>query len=201
MDFDNYLEETALGPLQRTEAEFMYSLIKMLKPNNIVEFGFFNGDSTLCLIEGSTGYDSKITSYDIDYHPKMDYYKSKYENFNYYIKNQLDFNIDDLTDKLIDFIFIDASHNLDINKQTFIKLKPHLSSNCIISVHDTGLWNKKFMLDIHLNFNGVWVDDNHFAHQIHEIEFVKWIKEEYGFNVINFGSENCLRHGVSILQA
>lgn len=40
MDFSHYLEETALGPLQRTEAEFLYNLLRVTKPNNIVEFVF-----------------------------------------------------------------------------------------------------------------------------------------------------------------
>lgn len=198
--FKNYLEETALGPLQRTEAEFMYSLIKMIKPSNMVEFGFFSGDSTLCLLEGSIGYDSNVTSYDIVFNPKMDYYKEKYSNFKYYVKSQTLFDVKDLIKDKIDFVFIDASHDLEINKETFIKIKDYLTHDAIIAVHDTGLWRREYMKDIHFGFNGKWVDDNSFAHQPDEIEFVKWIKNEHAFNLINLCSTNCLRHGISLLQ-
>lgn len=197
--FSNYLEETALGPLQRAEAEFMFSLIKMIKPNNIVEFGFFSGDSTLCLLEGSLGYDSSVTSYDIVHNSRMDYYKEKYHNFRYYVKSQTAFTIEDLAKDKIDFVFIDASHDLEINKETFRKIKDHLTPSAIIAVHDTGLWCKKYMKDIHFGFSGKWYDDNSFAHQPDEIEFVKWVKEQ-GFNLVSFGSTNCLRHGISLLQ-
>lgn len=201
MNFDNYLEETALGPLQRSEAEFLYSMIKVIKPNNIVEFGFLFGASTVCLLEGSLGYDSNVTSFDINLHENMDILKNKYNNFNYCIKDQRNFKITDLVNDKIDFIFLDATHKFECNKITFEKILPYLTDNCIIMVHDTGYWNKKFMLELHFAFTkGKWIDDIHYAHRPEELQFINWVKEEYNFNLIKFGSDNCLRHGFTLLQ-
>lgn len=130
----------------------------------------------------------------------MEILKSQHNNFNYYVKSQTEFNITDLQDNNIDFIFIDASHDFEINKETFEKIKNHITDNCLILVHDTGLWEHKFMLPIHLNFNGEWVNEEQFAHQPHEIVFVNWLKNKYNFNKIDLHSRNCIRHGFTILQ-
>lgn len=124
-----------------------------------------------------TSYDNTVTSSNIT--DKRFTFKNKSQT--------------DIEEENIDFIFFDASHDLDLNIETFNKLK--LSENAIIAIHDTGLWDKMLM-----DTGGQWIG-NGYAHRPDEIRFVQWIKENYPeYQVINFHTLKETRHGITLLQ-
>ena len=57
--------EVADGPVQREEALFLYSLLRVVRPRTVVEIGFLNGRSALnflCALDA----DARLYSFDID---------------------------------------------------------------------------------------------------------------------------------------
>jgi len=59
-----YREEDAIGPLQRDEALFLNGLIRVLRPQLLVEFGFSTGHSAYNFLQAMDGQ-GELYSYDI----------------------------------------------------------------------------------------------------------------------------------------
>lgn len=202
----SYVEEGAIGPLQRDEAMAFFGIIKTLRPKTVVEFGFFHGHSAfnfLCALSP----DAHLYSYDVD---DESAYRAttemSYESRLTFIhKSQTNFTPSDIDNRIIDFVFFDAAHLLHLNTETFNKILPSLSPTAIIAIHDTGLWEKKYLTDqhhTHINAaNSKWLTDDLCAHQPEERDFVEWIIANHPqFGAIHLHSTNTLRHGFSLIQ-
>lgn len=173
--------EINLGPIQYEDVLLLQAVIRMTYPKQLVELGYLNGYSTRKLLEVMTE-DARLTSYDNTVS------SSDITDPRFTFKNKSQTECDE---KGIEFIFFDASHDLEINKQTFENLD--LAEHCIIAVHDTGLWNRMVM-----DTGGYWIGDG-YAHRPGEIAFVQWLKEK-GYNAINFHTLRETRHGMTLLQ-
>lgn len=177
-----------LGPLLVEDAEFLQAIIKMTNPKKVVEFGYFLGHSARAMLE-VLAEDAELHSFDNTKNPVMDD-----PRFHFYHKSQEE--IDGIDD--IDFVFLDASHYLDLNQQTFEKIKDCMTEKGIIVVHDTGTWIGGNVFNVergHENAKGEWV------HCPEEIKFVNWIKEKYPeWQQIHFHSSRQIRHGITLLQ-
>ncbi len=170
-----------LGRIQDEDVLLLQAVIKMTCPVNLVELGYLNGYSTRKILEVMRS-DAHLTSYDNTIQSSS----IQDERFTFKNKSQTEIEEQD-----IDFIFFDASHDFEINKKTFSKLK--LKDKAIIAVHDTGLWNEMV-----LDTGGYWIGDG-YAHRPGEILFVKWLKEK-GYNAIDFHTLKETRHGITLLQ-
>lgn len=208
----NYLDflpaanaENPLGNLQRDESIFLYGLLKVLRPKVVVEFGFLNGFSSSVILS-ALDKTSRLYSYD-----NSDYAKNsalsftrKHRNFFFQSKRQEDFDPKDVGGSKLDFVLVDASHDLQVNIITFEKIKDSLTDDSLIMVHDTGLWHRKFMKEEHfacLNTTAhKWLDADRVAHQINDLQFINWIIQYHqDFAMLNFGSSNILRHGFTLI--
>ncbi len=172
-----------LGPVQDCDVLLLQAVIKMTCPLNLVELGYLNGYSTRKILEAMRP-DAKLTSYDSTVRGTdiID------ERLTFKNQSQIEVN-----EKDIDFIFFDASHDLEINKETWKKL--NLTDDCIIAIHDTGLWDKMIM-----DTGGQWIGKG-YAHRQGERDFVKWIKEnEPEYQIINFHTLKETRHGITLIQ-
>ena len=117
-------------------------------------------------------------------------------NFTFHKLSQTDFNKTDIKD--VDFVFIDASHDLELNKETFKQLIPLLTNKAIIAVHDTGTWCDGNVFEFEL---GEMKKDGTYAHCPDEIDFVNWLRKEYPeWQQIHFHSSRKIRHGITLLQ-
>jgi predicted O-methyltransferase YrrM len=199
-------EEEAIGPVQREEAMFLFSLIRMLRPRILVEFGFARGHSALNFLM-AMDYEADLYSYDVDVASASlaEKYASEYSGFHFLHKSQETFSPVDVGGRLIDFVFIDAAHELDLNQKTFTLLLPSLAPNAILAVHDTGTWNRHHFLSEHFNFANErpnqWLNLDEFQHQRAERQFVNWVADAFSdFQVIHLHSLNCVRHGITLLQ-
>lgn len=172
-----------IGPIQNEDVLLIQAVIKMTCPSVLVELGYLNGFSTRKILEVMRE-DAHLTSYDnIVINSNITDARFTFKN-----KSQTEVN-----EENIDFIFFDASHNLDLNKETLLKVEKTLNKNAIIAIHDTGIWNEMVM-----DTGGYWVKDG-YVHRPDEREFVKWLKEK-GFNIINLGTTRELRHGITLAQ-
>lgn len=202
---DNFAERDALGPVQRDEALLLFGLVAVIRPETVVEFGFSKGHSALNFLQALGGY-GKLFSFDIsEISEEIARVFSKVENFVFIRKPQQDFVPHDIENRKIDFVFFDGAHQLDIGKSTFMACLPCLSENAIVVVHDTGTWNRSLFTEAHRRFagskNADWLNQEEFQHQKEERQFVNWIANEFEeFQVLHLHSNNCMRHGLTILQ-
>ena len=194
-----------IGPLQKDEAFLLHGIIRTLQPKTIVEFGFHRGFSAFSMLS-ALNKSSLFVTFDTNPYSKntFDKYFSQYPNTKFYLKGQEEFSIDDVNGRSIDLVFMDASHNLDLNKQTFNKIRSSLSKNAIILIHDTGLWKKEFIHKLpkaELEAIEIIELEGGIAHQLDERKFVNWlIDQEPTWNVVHFHSDNTLRHGLSMFS-
>jgi predicted O-methyltransferase YrrM len=200
-----YTNEYASGPIQRDEAIFMFGLLKMIRPNVCLEFGFLRGHSAYTILNAIAD-DAALYSIDNDRYANdvAGKYVKKYKNFKFINKNQDEISQVDFDNKKIDFVLFDASHELKFNIASYKIIQPSLSKNAFIVIHDTGLWNKKLMRNNRYNelknIDYKEVEGN-IAHQINERRFANWIiteKPEYG--ILHFHTLNIIRHGLTVIS-
>lgn len=202
--------EVVIGPLQRPEAMLLYSLVLVMRPKRIVELGFYKGDSCTALaaaakeINRLVGYNhTSVESYDIRVNQiDVDDIVKDYPNTTIKMMDQRQVHL--VQGPEIDFLFIDAAHNLEINKDTWINLEPKLSSNAVVMVHDTGLWVDAFTPSeiIKQGVRGVIRQNvKGYFHQPDEVAFVQWINNTYpNWVKMDFMSIYAFRHGFTLLQ-
>jgi len=184
----NHYNGIDLGPLLNEDALLLQALIKMTTPRIVVEFGYLWGDSSTAMLEVMSP-DAMLHSFDNSKNPIIED-----SRFCFHRKSQEE--IDGIEN--IDFVFLDASHEFELDKLTFLRIKECLSEKAIIAVHDTGTWvgGNVFNAEVgEMNALGQWV------HRPDEVRFVDWIKKEYPeFQQIHLHSSRELRHGMTLLQ-
>lgn len=207
MDYDlSHLKdykELCSGPIQSDEALFLYSLVKVLRPKVIVEFGFYLGHSAINFLRAMPE-NCKLYSFDHWVKSKQVASQIKDDRFKFIFKNQQDFFSEDIDNNLIDIIFIDASHKCEINIKMFNKIKNSLNENALILIHDTGSWNIDYLGEQIKNIPSpghYFLNKKEYLHQPDERWFVNYLRRHYPkFNQIHLHSLNTLRHGLTILQ-
>ncbi len=196
----SHLESESDPSVQPDEALLLYSMVKVMSPKTIVEFGFLNGYSARNFLKAMPA-DCKLYSFDPKPLPGTVAQFLHDTRFKFLQKKGEDFFHSDIDNALIDMAFIDASHEFESNVKIFSRIKKYLSDNCVVAVHDTGLFNKDFM-DGEWNIPGsFYVGENGFAHQPQERLFVNYLKRKNPkFGQIHFHSMNVRRKGLTILQ-
>jgi hypothetical protein len=167
-----------LGAIQEEDKLLIQSIIKMICPKVVVEFGTQRGVSTQAILEVLDGTLYSFDPYKQHHieHPNLVFINDNQENYNLTVP--------------IDLVFFDGSHNLDSNLETYEKIKPFLKKESLILVHDTGLWEKEFVP------NGGYSNKEGFLHQPDERKFVNQLK----LNKIHLHTTKEIRHGMTILQ-
>lgn len=202
----SYDDEGAIGPLQQDEAVALFGIVRSLRPRTVVEFGFFHGHSAFNFLM-ALPEDALLASYDVDEdsaaRARVEFAGLK--GFRFLHMSQDAFEPADVDGRALDFVFFDAAHFLDLNQRTFEKILPHLSSRAMIAIHDTGVWNPKFLKDVHRDFVSEMptreTAGGNIIHQPGEREFVEWIRAEFPeFQAIHLHSDRTLRHGLTLLQ-
>lgn len=194
-------ETYSLGPVQRNEALFLYSLAKVVNPKTIVEFGFLLGHSAVNFLRAMPS-DGRLFSYDIS-NSAMQYSRRIHDKrFTFVLKSQAEFDSSDIEGRTVDLAFFDAAHDFDLNVVTMTKLVPSLSPQAIVAVHDTGAWHGD--LRGWETPEGYFIDGSPSKGYIHrpgERKFVNWVKQNLdNFDQIHLHSTSELRHGLTLLQ-
>lgn len=201
-----YRDKETIGPLQNDEALLLFALVKTVTPKVIVEFGFHKGHSAFNFLQ-AVDTNTRLYSFDVDPMSKSiaeDAFYS-FPNFRYFHKSQTEFDPSDVDDQLIDLVFFDAAHELEMNQETWRLVEPQLAANASILVHDTGNWCRKDFKPVHQILADAspddWLNEDEFQHQKEEREFVNWIVTEYpDYAMVHFHSLQRIRHGLTLLQ-
>ena len=212
IDFSHILSlrEKQIGPVHRDEALFLFALTRILRPQTIVEFGFRAGNSALNFLAAADP-DCHVFSYDIAVESEEIAQRclGHMKNFRFIKKSQADFLPSDIESRKIDLCFLDASHDLALNLKTFELIQPHMADRAVLSVHDTGVWHKKFFSDRHRAFiksdtgkeTGQWIDAEQYQPAVTERLFVNALLRNHpNFSQIHLHSAHTLRNGITLLQ-
>lgn len=177
-----------LGPLLDEDVALLQAVIKMTSPKVLVEFGFFHGKSAQAMLDVMLP-DARLVSYDNTQSGS----EVRDSRFTFKRKSQTEFE----PMECVDFVFVDASHDLALNKETWRQIVDCLSPTAIVAIHDTGLWVRNAW-----GFDrGYTMPDGRYTHCPDERMFVNYLKEEYPeFQQIHLHSDTELRHGITLLQ-
>ncbi|MFL5913796.1 MAG: O-methyltransferase [Gaiellaceae bacterium] len=196
-------EETVLGPVQRDEALFLHGLVRVVRPQTVVEVGFLKGRSSLNFLLALDD-DARIYSFDID--PRCEKLaRERFAHdprFTFRLRSQAELTQEDVDGRAVDFVFLDASHDLELNQATFERLLPMLTPEAIIAVHDTGTVPRELFPDWHwlLETREGWVGDE-YEGQPGERAFVNWLLETHsGFAQVHLHTRRAVRCGVTLIQ-
>jgi predicted O-methyltransferase YrrM len=195
--------EVADGPVQRDEALFLYSLLRVVRPRTAIEIGFLNGRSALNFLCGLDA-DARLYSFDIDENCAelaRDLFGNE-PRLTFRTRSQADLTPDDIDGRPADFVFLDASHELDLNQRTFRRLLPLMARDAILAVHDTGTVPRRFVRAGHywLDSEVGWIADEREV-MPGERAFLNWVLEEHPeFSQVHFHSSRTVRCGITLLQ-
>jgi predicted O-methyltransferase YrrM len=195
--------EVADGPVQREEALFLYSLLRVVRPRTVVEIGFLTGRSAfnlLCALEP----DARLYCFDIDEGcaARARDLLGHDPRFTFRVRSQTELMPEDIDGREADFIFLDASHELDLNRETIGRLLPLMAPDAILAVHDTGTVPRRFVLPDHywLKSDAGWIGDEREV-MPGERAFLNWLLEEHPeLSQVHFHSRRTVRCGVTLLQ-
>ncbi len=205
--------EDVIGPVQRSEAILLHGLVLVNRPRRVVELGFYRGDSTEALCAATVGTGAVVVSYDLHLdHGRAAEMMARYPHLEVRQGDQRHAESHlDAAAAPIDFLFIDASHDLATNQDTWRALEPRLAPDAVVAVHDTGLWCHDAIDNGRYGHWGTagtvaWV--GHAAepvrgrfHQPHEVAFVRWIVDAFpAWAKMDFMSTRTFRHGTTVLQ-
>lgn len=176
-----------LGPLGDVDAKFIQAVIEMTSPLVLLEFGHLFGDSARSMLEVMRP-DARLYSYDCDQNSHI-----TDSRFTFFKQSQTEVSgIEN-----IDFVFLDASHDLELNKITFEKIKDKLSPNAIIAIHDTGTWPS----NVYGFDRGYNLPDGRYIHCPGERLFSNWLTEAHSeYKQVHLHSNRDVRHGITLVQ-
>jgi predicted O-methyltransferase YrrM len=196
-------DEVADGPVQREEALFLYSLLRVVRPQVAVEIGFLRGRSALnflCALDP----DARLYSFDIDEtcDARARALLGHDPRFTFRTRSQAELTRDDIDGHEADFVFLDASHELELNQATFSRLLQLMAPDAVLAVHDTGTVPRQFVRPGHywLQSEDGWLEDEREV-MPGERAFMNWLLEEHPeFAQVHFHSQRTVRCGITVLQ-
>jgi predicted O-methyltransferase YrrM len=196
-------EDATLGPVQRDEALLLMGLIRVLRPRTVVEIGFLYGHSALNFLRAMDG-DARLFSFDID--PALEDQAQKLfghdPRFAFRCRSQTAIRAADLEGRKADFVFLDASHDCDLNIVTFERLLPLMAPRAIFAVHDTGAVARALVPDGHpvLDRAERWAGDEYEGEPGERAFVNRVLREHREFAQVHLHSERTLRCGITLLQ-
>jgi len=199
LSFLESYREDVVGPVQKEEALLLFAITRVVRPRVIVEFGLGSGRSTLAFLKALTP-DATLYSFDVQSPDVMPF--PDQQGFHFVKKDLADISLSDIDGREVDLVFFDAAHHLFEKKvRAFTTVEENLSSDALIIVHDTGIWEKQFMIpETDVIRGGTWLNSHHYVHQPGERRFVRWLVEERGYQRVDLFTDRCFRHGLSIVQ-
>ena len=193
--------EVADGPVQREEALFLYALLRVVRPRTAVEIGFLHGHSALnflCALDA----DARLYSFDVAHGEEALRLFAHDSRFTFRTRSQDQMTPEDIDGREADFVFLDASHELDLNRATFSRLLPLMAPDAILAVHDTGTIPRRFVRSNHYFQESTvgWIGDEREVAP-DERAFMNWLLDEHPeFSQVHFHSRRTVRCGITVLQ-
>lgn len=198
-----FWSEEEMGPVQREEALFLHALIRVVRPRTVVEVGFSQGHSAFNFLR-ALDPEARLYSFDVD--PDCaEIARERFAHdprFTFRLRSQTELTAADIDDRPADFVFLDAAHELELNKVALERLLPLMPPAAILAVHDTGAIPRALFPSGHwlLEDTGNWAGDE-YEHQPDERAFVNWILDEHPeLAQVHLHSRRTVRCGITLVQ-
>jgi predicted O-methyltransferase YrrM len=198
-----FYDEITTGPLQRDEALLLHALVRIVRAKTVVEIGFHVGQSAYNFL-AALDDDARLYTFDIDPRSaevaRLRFGKEPRVVFRN--RPQQEIVPGDVDGRLVDLVFIDGSHDLELNQRLFERLVPMLNDHAIVAVHDTGTTPGKFIPEWRDERKRPerWLGDE-YEPQPDERAFVNWILDEHPeFAQIHLHTTRWPRYGITLLQ-
>ena len=195
--------ETPHGPIQGDEALFLYSLVRVIRPQTVLEIGFLKGDSAFNFLQA---LDRDARLYSVDIKPQRESRASELfghdSRFAFRSVSQDRIGREHTDGRPADLVFLDASHDLALNQATFERLLDVMAPDAVLAVHDTGSVPRSLVPEGHwwLQTDEGWVGDEREVLP-DERAFVNWVREQHPeFSEIHLHSRRTLRLGMTLFQ-
>ena len=159
--------------VHKDEAGLLYAITKLTSPRVVLEFGTL---SCLTAVNFLNAMDEDSHLYTVDLHRPSELNLIYDKRLTFLQKNQIDFVPSDIGNKKIDLVYIDASHNFEMNKKTYWAIIGNMSQGSYIILHDTAKW----------------------AGQDGEVLFAEWLGKKH--TRIDFHCDRKRRWGITVFQ-
>lgn len=197
----------AIGPVQRDEAFALFGLLRALRPRTVVEFGFLDGRGSFNILRALEPQ-ARLFAYDVADESKelAGALFGHDPRFTFIHKSQAAFEPADVGDRPVDFVFLDASHEFTLNRETLERLLPALAPEGLIVIHDTGSVHRSLGPQRHFPeaadaASAQWISDDVYAHHPGERETVNWLRDEHPeFAQIHLHTHRVPRWGMTLCQ-
>jgi predicted O-methyltransferase YrrM len=187
--------ESVVGPIQDTEALFLYSIVRGMRLRRILEIGGLNGYSATNFLE-AFAEPEKSVMYTVD----INEVRKLAPNHKVMQKNALELTEEDLDNTPLDLIFFDC-HEFAVQVTVFNLLveKQLINNKTIIALHDTNTHPSQFVPWAYPTEDG-WVHQKVERAMVNEL--VKFGYQAFSLHTqLNRHDEKMpFRHGVTIMQ-
>jgi predicted O-methyltransferase YrrM len=195
--------ELLAGPVQRDEALLLHALVRVVRPQTVLELGFYHGASAFNFLRALDD-DARLYSFDID--PACEALaRERFAHdprFVFRLCSQAELTADDIDGRRADLVLLDAAHDVTLYQAALERLLPLMAPDAILAIHDTGTVPRELFPPGHwlLDNRERWVGDE-YEHQPDEREFVNWIRDTYPeFAQLHLHSRRTIRCGLTLLQ-
>jgi predicted O-methyltransferase YrrM len=187
--------ENVCGPIQDTEALFLYSVVRGMRLRTILEIGGQTGYSARNFLTAFAEPEkSTMFTVDIEHVPQLA------ENHKVIIKDAMELTCEDLENKVLDMIFFDC-HCYDVQMKVYYRLVENgmITDKTVLALHDTNTHPYQ-------SIDWAYETEDGWIHQRPEREMVnEFVKMGYhAFNLHTqpdrHNEKMPLRHGVTLMQ-
>lgn len=191
--------QRVVGPIQDDEALFLYSLIRGMRLERILEIGGLSGYSAQNFLK-AVSFSQNATVYTVD---KFPYVPKLADNHKVIIKDANFLTIADIDNKPIDLIFFDCHDMIQMEIYNLLYRNNIITDRTIIALHDTNLHYQPWAGGKHHPFD---VRFGGYIHQPVERKMVSIFKN-LGYDIFSINTtkdkhnqEFPFRHGITICQ-
>jgi predicted O-methyltransferase YrrM len=185
-------DDRAIGPMGEADAYLLDAICRYIKPRIAIEYGGLLGHS-LAVMAPHCGL---VISVDDNAGEALQEAAKKAGNAEV-VKGKME-EYDPVYDGVkpeVDLVFFDASHLYKDNVAAYENVKPVLSPEALILVHDTGDWYKG---ELPPQWEA-W-KERRAEYLVHDRQFVEYLREKEGYRDVTFSSTRNLRHGITVLK-
>lgn len=187
--------EAVCGPIQDTEALFLYALVRGMRMRRVLEVGGLSGYSAANFLAAFAVRGAVL--YTVDINPLT----PRAPNHRVITKNACDITAADVDNEPLDMVFFDV-HDFDAQMELYRTLKRQsvIVDSTIIALHDTNTHPVRVVQ------HAFPVGENAWVHQTAERDMVNVLAAE-GYHAFNFHTAASshdetmpFRHGVTLMQ-
>lgn len=188
-------DQAVVGPIQDDEALFLYSIVKAMRLNRILEIGGMFGYSAMNFLAAMDQVHGAVYTVDLCQVPVAA------PNHKVIVKNALDLTMQDVDNLPVDLVFFDCHDMVQMDVYKSFVEAGIITQSTILALHDTNLhYPPYYVCGEYLK------EEDGFVHQPVERKMVNMFKE-MGYDVFNLHTTRekhsigfPFRHGVTMCQ-